>query len=159
MTLTQVRRRMMQRSSESMKLFSIGGSIRRPFHFQPHSIVVALLKLSLFCIILNHCRIQIQSPSSPKFNCRRERQKRGGAQSRRVHAEYSTKAVLHLRHAPGFPALFVSRISVRRRVRGARHGAAAGGTIRFSTGIRCNITSSKASARATSSSTWRWVCF
>ena len=32
------------------------------------------------------------------FNCRRERQKRGGAQSRRVHAEYSTKALLHLRH-------------------------------------------------------------
>ena len=42
-----------------------------------------------------------------------------------MHAEYSTKAVLHLRHAPGFPALFVSRISVRCRVRGARHGAAA----------------------------------
>ena len=56
-TLPQVRLRMTQRSSESMKLFSIGGSIRRPFHFQPYSIVVALLKLSLFCIMLSHCRI------------------------------------------------------------------------------------------------------
>lgn len=31
-----------------------------------------------------------------------------------MHAEYSTKAALHLRHAPGFPALFVSRSSFPR---------------------------------------------
>jgi hypothetical protein len=63
-TLMQVRRRMKQRSSGFMRLFLFWGSLHR----------------------LKSFHMQIQSPSSQKFDCRRQRQKRERAQSRRVPA-------------------------------------------------------------------------